>query len=381
MSVNSLGALRRSLFLVSMPMVFITFALPLRAEDLGATGFEIGILFSLFTGSVFVLRPLVGFGLDWFGRRPFFIAAMLFYFAANIAYALSGSLETLYAARLVQGIGFATLSITTATITADLTQRDSRAEAMGGNIASQARGGMVGAFVGFGLVGAIPLHAWVYSFSTYTVVALLAVLFAFRIIPETGIADRQTREKSSFKFPAKHYRLLVIIFLAAFAGAVIDPYYLIYLRERFDLELYWLAFAFLPIGLSAAILPPFLGRITRSHRRAVIVSIGLFLAGGLYASVPHASSLVWVIVAFTGASIGRVLAELTKDAWIGDISGPDAAGRTFGLAALAAGLGATSGPLAGGLVYDRLGQEYVFYIAAAMMAAAIYLALSFRSAT
>jgi len=360
-------------------MVFIAFALPLRAEDLGATGFQIGVLFSLFTGSVFVLRPLVGFGLDRFGRRPFFLAALIFYFGANVAYALSGSIETLYAARLIQGVGFATLSITAATITADLTQRDSRAEAMGGNIASQARGGMAGAFIGFGLVGAIPLHAWVYSFSTYTIVALLAVLFAFRAIPETGIGEGRERERRRFEFPAKHYRLLVIVFLAAFAGGVIDPYYLIYLRERFDLELYWLAVAFLPVGLSTAILPPLLGRITRSQRRAIIVSTGLLFAGGLYASVPHISSLVWIIVAFTGASIGRVLIELTKDAWIGDISGPHAAGRTFGLAALAAGLGATLGPLAGGLVYDELGRAYIFYMAAAIMTAAIYLALTFRS--
>lgn len=59
---NNLNLLRRSLFLISMPMVFITFALPLRAEDIGATGFEIGILYSIFAASLIVLRPLVGAG-------------------------------------------------------------------------------------------------------------------------------------------------------------------------------------------------------------------------------------------------------------------------------------------------------------------------------
>jgi len=375
----SLTSVRRGLFLISMPMVFISFALPLRAEDLGASGFEIGVLFSIFTGSVFVLRPLVGFGLDRFGRRPFFIAAAVFYFSANSLYALAGALEGLFVARLIQGIGFAILSITTDTITADLTDRDGRGAAMGGNIASQSRGGMLGAFVGFGLVGAIPLHAWVYSFSTYAAVAFLAVIFAYRAIPETMAGDKRSRDGERFRFPAKHYRLLAIIFLVAFAGAVIDPYYLIYLRERFDLELSMLALVFLPVGVAYAVLPPLLGRMTNSLRRTVAVSIGLLAAGGLYVVIPHMDAFVLIIIAFVGASIGRMLADLTKNAWIADISGPSATGRTFGLAALAAGAGATTGPLLGGAIYDGLGKEYVFYVAGTVLFTAIILARSYRS--
>ena len=129
-------------------MVFILFGLPLRAEDLGASGFEIGILFSIFTVALLVLRPLVGIGLDRIGRRPFFIAAMIFYLFANSLYAIGDTINGLYFARAFHGIGFALLAITAETITADLTEQKNRAEAMGGNIASQSRGGMIGAFMG-----------------------------------------------------------------------------------------------------------------------------------------------------------------------------------------------------------------------------------------
>ena len=67
--------LRRALFLISAPIVYINFALPLRAEDIGASAIEIGVLFSLFTAAVFIIRPIAGVGLDYFGRRPFFILA------------------------------------------------------------------------------------------------------------------------------------------------------------------------------------------------------------------------------------------------------------------------------------------------------------------
>ncbi|NOX95309.1 MAG: MFS transporter [Alphaproteobacteria bacterium] len=118
---TALAPLRRSLFLISAPVVFITFALPLRAEVLGASAFEIGILYALFTISVFIVRPLVGIGLDKIGRRPFFIAATIFYLGANILYSVSETVNALYIARFLQGLGFAVLSITTETLTADLT--------------------------------------------------------------------------------------------------------------------------------------------------------------------------------------------------------------------------------------------------------------------
>ncbi len=187
---KALSLVRRCLFLISAPVVFINFALPLRAEDLGASAFQIGILYALFTASVFVIRPIVGFGLDHIGRRPFFIAATLFYLGANLLYTLSETVTALYIARLCQGLSFAFLAITTETITSDLTEPDGRGAAMGGNIASQTRGGMVGGFIGFGLVGALPLQAWVFSFATFSVTASLAVVFAFAFIPETKTGAR-----------------------------------------------------------------------------------------------------------------------------------------------------------------------------------------------
>jgi MFS family permease len=359
-------------------MVFISFALPLRAEDLGASGFEIGLLFSVFTASLLVVRPVAGFGVDLIGRRLFFIAALVFYLAANALYAFGASFDGLLAARIVQGIGFAILAITTDTITADLTNRDSRASAMGANIASQTRGGMAGATIGFGLVGALPLHAWVYSFTTFTIVAVFGVLFAIRAMPETLPKKDGPKEKTKFRFPSEYYPLLLVIFLAAFAVAIVQPYYLIYLRARFGLELYALALAFLPVGLISAILPGLLGRMTNRLSRATAMSIGLVFSGALYFIVPNAPAILWVITAFAMSSIGSVLVDLTRNAWIGDISPPSSAGRTFGIAALSSGLGAALGPLAGGVIYDRLGHDKLFYAAGLILIVTMIVTLANR---
>ncbi len=374
---QQLKPIRRSLFLISLPMVFILFGLPLRAEDLGASAFQIGILFSIFTASMLVLRPLVGFGIDHLGRRAFFIAGMVFYLFANSLYAIGDSIIGLYIARTFHGIGFSILAITAETITADLTERDERAAAMGENIAARSRGGMLGAFVGFTLVGLMPIHAWTYSFAMYAFVSVLAIWFAVRTIPETLQRKHTDQAPAKFHFPPKYYPLLLVIFLAAFAGAIIQPYYLIYLRGRIGLEVYALAGVFLPIGIAYAVLPGMLGKLTNKLNRALTVSIGLLMAAGIYASVPHINSFWLLIAAFTGAAIGNVLIDLTKAAWIADIAAQDAAGRTFGLAALVAGLGAALGPLVGGIIYDDFGKEYIFYANAAVLVVAVLFALRF----
>lgn len=373
----TLKHLRRSLFLISAPMVFIMFGLPLRAEDLGASGFQIGLLYAIFTTSLIVLRPLVGIGVDFLGRRVFFIAALIFYLVANALYALSETLDSLYIARALQGVGFSILAITTDTITADITERTERSAAMGANIASQSRGGMAGAFIGFTLVGFLAGAAWQYAFGIYAAIAFLGVVFAWRHIPETLDRAQNPRTKTRFKFPRKYYRLLAIIFLAAFAASVIQPYYLVYLRGRLGLEVNALAAVFIPVGIAYAVLPIWLGKITGRINRALVVAMGLCIAAGFYLLVPHIDAFIWLIAAFTAAAVGAVLIDLTKNAWIADIAGDQATGRTFGVAAFVAGAGAALGPLAGGAVYDGLGKEYIFYLAAGVFAAALILTLRF----
>ncbi len=375
-----LKKLRRSLFLISSPAVFITFALPLRAEDLGASAVEIGLLYSLFTAAIFVVRPLAGVGLDLAGRKPLFLLAALSYLCANIAYALSENVAGLYAARLLHGFGLAIITITAATMAADITQAGKRSAAMGGNIAAQTRGGMAGGFVAFTLVGVAPALAWTVSFWIFSAVSLAALVFVWRAIPETRPAAIPDMEKQKSDKPPGYIRIFVVIFLAAFAAALIQPFYLIYLRARFDVELYMLAAAFLPMGVAWAILPGVLGRFADRFSRAAVMSSGLVFAGLCYPLAPLTGGFWPVISVFLAAAIGAVLVEITKNAWVADISDDNAMGRAFGLAALAAGAGAALGPVAGGVIYDAYGPDYLFYGAGAVFCASAVIAAALHPA-
>ena len=357
-----LSVVRRSLMLVAFPMVFVTFGLPLRAQDLGAGGFEIGVLFSLFTVALLVLRPAVGWGVDRYGRRVFFIAALACYVLTNTLYALAEGLWPLYLARFVHGVALAGMLIATDTITADLTTTETRTEAMGANMANQGRGGMIGATFAFTLVGVIPLHAWQMSFATFALVAIAACGYAAAKLPETFKPDASAAGAAEFNMPPVLVRLMVVVFIAALGTSFVQPLYLIYLQARFDLDMRVLAGAFLPLGIVYAVLPGYLGRLAQRLGRARSMTIGWIGTGVLYFSIPHLPTLILIITLFTLSAVGGIMADVSRNALVGDQAGPEGSGRAFGRIEFASGFGAAIGPLGGGLVYDLLGQELVFMV-------------------
>ena len=84
-----LASLRQALFWISLPSGILSFVLPVYGSEIGAGALQIGLFFSIFFLMTVLLRPLVGAGLDRFGRRPFFIAGLLGYALSMFAFAYS----------------------------------------------------------------------------------------------------------------------------------------------------------------------------------------------------------------------------------------------------------------------------------------------------
>ena len=349
-------------FFGSFAFVFLNFSLPIRADDLGIDAVGIGGMYAVFTGTMLLIRPLVGYCLDRFGRRWFFSGAFVFYIAAMLSFAQSVDIYDFYLARFLQGIGASLMWVSARTIIADLNDTTTRGAAMGNLTATSVRGSMIGATFGFTLLGFMPMQeAWMWAFGGYALASLFSLLWSLsgkyefsHIIPRG--------EKIRIPWSPQLVRVFFVVFLSAFASALIEPIYLLFLKSKFEVSVPVLAFVFLPAGLVFAILPKYSGQWSDRWGRGRIIAIGVALAGVVSISLPFWPSLLMVAASYILFSVGWAMASPAEDALVADMAPPQLRGTILGAKEAAAGVGAAIGPLAGGFIYEYWAQEMSFVL-------------------
>jgi len=81
--------------------------LPVYANEIGATGIYVGLIFGSFSISRTFLLPLFGRLSDKKGRKPFIVAGLLSYTLISLAFVFSNSVESLIILRFIQGVASA----------------------------------------------------------------------------------------------------------------------------------------------------------------------------------------------------------------------------------------------------------------------------------
>lgn len=369
--MDVLASLRSSLFWVSAPIFFINFALPVKSKELGASAFEVGGLFSLFTLSLLLFRPVVGYALDRYGRRWFLCLAVLLYIFAYVGYGFAADITSMYLARFLQGLGAALLLLSVDAITADLTESDNRATAMGQNLQAQTRSTFIGATLGFGLIAVLPTQGWQISFLLFALMAAFAFWVALMKVPETLAKDDVEQPQP---ISSDFYRLMVWMVPIGFASALIMPIYLVYLSDFFTSDKRLLSWAFLPAGLVFAILPAKLGQLVDRYGATKPLLFGSLSLVGLYILLPLGGGFWAVVAIYTLSSVAWAVIEPARKALTAQLAGNQVA-RGFGLAEMAFGAGAVAGPLIGGYVYDQYAPPIVFYLNASVVLASVLIFL------
>jgi len=367
-------------FMGSMAFVFVNFGLPIRADDLGITAFGIGGMYAVFTGTMLLVRPLVGYCLDRFGRRWFFLTAFLFYSGAMFVFARSADVNDFYLARFLQGIGASFMWVSVRAIIADLNAAHTRGMAMGRLTTTSVRGSMLGAVYGFTLVGFLPLQeAWFWAFSGYALMALGGLVWALFYMQESWY-ELPPAQQQTFAWSASLARLMVVVYLSAFASALIEPLYLLFLKNKFELHIYVLALAFLPAGLVFAVLPRYSGQWSDRWGRARVIALGVTLAGMVSIALPLWPSILLVAASYLFFSAGWAMAQPAEDALVADLAPAAVRGRVIGAKEAAAGVGAALGPLLGGYIYDHYAAEAAFAVNGVLLLLTALLTLRWFSA-
>jgi MFS transporter, DHA1 family, tetracycline resistance protein len=122
-------------------------------------------------------------------------------------------------------------------------------------------------------------------------------------------------------------------------------------------------FAALSAGLSF-IFAPVMGALSDRFGRKPVLLLGLIGPAVSYFGLAMADNLAWYVI---GLCVSGILGAIqsTINAYIADITPPEARAERFGMVGAAFGLGFIVGPLAGGLL-GGLGLQVPFYVAGAI---------------
>ena len=381
--------LKWPIMLCSLPLFILAFLLPIYAQELGASAADIGGLFAVFSVVMIVVRPLVGMAIDRYGRRYFLLIGLGAYVLAMGIFTLADTLAMLYVARLIQGLGAALTWIATYTIAAELAVSEQRGEVIGEADGAGERGAVYGALIAFALLAWLPLRSgWMFVFMGYTGCAIIGVWLAWRRVPETkastpastpvmpvrqpslgsrGRAALQSNLGTLVTFPKGLGALFSIVFLTKASQALVNPLLLIFLRDRFALDLWQLAAAYLPAALMLGFLPARMGRLSDRIGRAPMIIIGLVISALTSCFLPVLPTLGWFVAVFALNALGIVTATPAQKALVGDLTPREHWGRAFGFYTFTASLGTAVGPLLGGLLYDQAGHAIPFYANAILL--------------
>jgi MFS family permease len=94
-----------AIFIVFMGMGIIAPILPIYAEELGATGFALGVIMAAYAVSGGVLQPFVGSLSDRYGKKGFLIAGLIMFAMTGYIYTVAGSVAQLVMIRFFHGVG------------------------------------------------------------------------------------------------------------------------------------------------------------------------------------------------------------------------------------------------------------------------------------
>ncbi len=370
---RTLRNLWQAIFWVSFPFGILSFVLPIYGRELGATALQVGGFFSAFSLVPVVVRPFLGRILDRWGRRPFLLLGLAGYAVAMLVFSLADRIWLLTVARFIQGLGQAFLWLSALTVVADVAAASGRGENFGVIDEATNRGAILGTALGMGVLFWVESGAqaglsrvWGWLFIGYTIPAILALWRAWRGVPETCPARSEERLEER-PVSGQLWALMGIVMVTGASSAMVWPLLMIFLQDSLGAGTAQLALAYLPAAIISAVLPSRTGKLADRFGRKGLMSLGLVVGAAASALIPSLGSVLALAALWAVESIGYAASVPAERAFVADIAGRDARGKSYGLYTFAYYLGAAAGPLAGGWLYDTISPASPFYVNSAVL--------------
>ena len=328
--------------------------LPLYAERFDASPATIGVLVASFSFAQFVFSPVWGRVSDRVGRKPVLVLSLFGTAVGSLLTGLAGSLWLLFAARILDGISGASVSVAQAAVT-DLAPPSQRPRLLG----------LLGAAFGLGFVAGPAIGALAAlggAHVPFLVAAALAfvnaVIAAFRL-PETRSRSARapvSRRPRGVRRTDGLRSYLLVAFVSLCAFSAFEATFALFGERRLGLQLASTGVVFTVIGVLIAIVNG--GLVAPAVRRwgePRTLRLGLVLNACGLALLPSVHSWVALAPALLLLTTGQGLVTPTLSATVAGRVGDDRRGEALGAQQSAGGLARVVGPVAGGFAFEHVG--------------------------
>ncbi|MBM3730440.1 MAG: MFS transporter [Actinobacteria bacterium] len=359
---------------VALDMVGFGMVVPILgryAERFGASGLEVGLLFSMFSVAQFFFAPVLGRLSDRVGRKPVIIVSLLGTAIGSFLTGAAGVLWLLFLARFIDGASGASVSVAQSAIT-DIAPPEDRPRLLGLLGAAFGVGFVFGPALG-GLAALGGPHVPFYVASAF---ALCNAAAAWIRLPETN-TTRAQRESTRVRrrFVVNRYTGTALLAGSAFAG--FEATFALFGERRFGLTEGSAAAVFLVVGVMLVIVQgALIGPLTNSIGSMRLLSVGfvVLIGGFLVLSVAD----VWVVlfVALALLSLGQGVVTPSLTSVVADSVGPDKRGEALGIQQSAGALSRIVGPVVAGLMFDHVGVAWPYVTATVLTFLALILVTS-----
>ncbi len=340
---------------------------PILAKNFGATGFQVGLLLSVYSLMQFLFAPFWGRLSDRHGRRPILLFCLLGECLSYIAFAFARNLETLFLARMFAGFFGASISTASAYIS-DITPKEERSKGMALIGMAFGLGFLVGPALGGGLaywgaqISSTPHFDT--SFTAFWVAGLCLInfLFGLKFLTESLSEKAPHQEQRKRIAQLFHFlrqgmigRLIGVFFLSSLAMSMMEATLVLFVGDRFQWTVREVSFGFAYIGLIMVLSQGFLVRrlLPKIGEKKMLFAGLLMMAMGL-ALIPFSPSIWILAVSQTLLAFG---ASFTNPSTMGSISllaDSSEQGAVLGTTQGTASLGRIIGPGVGGFLYQHL---------------------------
>ncbi|WP_042346201.1 MFS transporter [Bacillus massiliigorillae] len=336
--------------------------LPPYIKSIGASGFEIGLMTALFSVGAIVIRPFIGFMLEYKARKMLVLIGALGLLFMTFLYPLTNIIFVLLAFRLVHGVAWGWSTTANGTASVDLIPTSRIGEGTGYYGLSITLGMIIAPSLGLVLFekASFDILIYVSGFLGFIAVILLGIVRYQMPVSVANVKKEELKfsysasliEKSCL-FPA------FLTFLVAFGYGSIVSFIVIFGNERGIENIF---IFYLVNAIFATVARPITGKLfdTKGPRGIVLVCSLLTVAGLWMLSLSHNSIHIAIAGALFGMGYGSILPTLQS--WALFITPPRRRGIANGMSFSSIDLGIGLSGLVFGLLASFLEIATLFQI-------------------